>query len=235
VAVARQKHMHTRTQQPSHALPNGAYKSNECVCCMMRVQDARSDRDTRPKSVKHVMHKSVLCMCGPAVPLRGSIWLDDGAVRAVRDHHKSLFPVGVIKVVGEFSAQVKWAVAVAAQALFKCPNWQGMHGCACSYSLYTECRSCFSSVMLHGLLLRAESGVALRNQLQSAVDLFSALGHCCSVPEAHKPVRAARWSLAGQAHSKARCAAPMDPLCGTPGDSCVTPESHSRFLDTLHQ
>lgn len=41
-----------------------------------------------------------------AVPLRGSIWLDDGAVRAVRDKRKSLFPVGVIKVVGDFSAQV---------------------------------------------------------------------------------------------------------------------------------
>lgn len=39
------------------------------------------------------------------VPVRGAIWLDDGAVRAVRDHHKSLFPVGVIKVVGDFSAQ----------------------------------------------------------------------------------------------------------------------------------
>jgi glutamate 5-kinase len=43
----------------------------------------------------------------PAVPLRGAIWLDDGAVRAVRDHKKSLFPVGVIKVVGDFSAQVR--------------------------------------------------------------------------------------------------------------------------------
>eukprot|EP00878_Enallax_costatus_P014066 GHUV01014710.1.p1 GENE.GHUV01014710.1~~GHUV01014710.1.p1 ORF type:complete len:460 (+),score=92.12 GHUV01014710.1:380-1759(+) len=40
-----------------------------------------------------------------AVPVRGSIWMDDGAVHAIRDRHKSLFPVGVIKVVGEFSAQ----------------------------------------------------------------------------------------------------------------------------------
>lgn len=49
-------------------------------------------------------------VCCAAVPLRGSIWLDDGAVRAVRDRHKSLFPVGVIKVVGDFSAQVRCAV-----------------------------------------------------------------------------------------------------------------------------
>lgn len=111
--MARQKHMHTRTQQPSLALPNGASQPNESVCCMMRVQGARSDRNTRPKSDMHLMHESVLCMCGPAVPLRGSIWLDDGAVRAVRDHHKSLFPVGVIKVVGEFSAQVSCGTSTA--------------------------------------------------------------------------------------------------------------------------
>lgn len=44
-----------------------------------------------------------------AVPVRGAIWMDDGAVHAIRDRHKSLFPVGVIKVVGEFSAQVRAA------------------------------------------------------------------------------------------------------------------------------
>lgn len=31
--------------------------------------------------------------------------MDDGAMHAIRDRHKSLFPVGVIKVVGEFSSQ----------------------------------------------------------------------------------------------------------------------------------
>lgn len=31
--------------------------------------------------------------------------MDDGAMHAIRDKHKSLFPVGVIKVVGEFSSQ----------------------------------------------------------------------------------------------------------------------------------
>jgi glutamate 5-kinase len=35
----------------------------------------------------------------PAVPVRGSIWMDAGAMHAIRDRHKSLFPVGVIKVV----------------------------------------------------------------------------------------------------------------------------------------
>lgn len=39
------------------------------------------------------------------VPVRGAIWMDAGAMHAIRDRHKSLFPVGVIKVVGEFSAQ----------------------------------------------------------------------------------------------------------------------------------
>ncbi|WIA19357.1 hypothetical protein OEZ85_003985 [Tetradesmus obliquus] len=39
------------------------------------------------------------------VPVRGSIWMDAGAMHAIRDRHKSLFPGGVIKVAGEFSAQ----------------------------------------------------------------------------------------------------------------------------------
>eukprot|EP00879_Flechtneria_rotunda_P011759 GHRR01012282.1.p1 GENE.GHRR01012282.1~~GHRR01012282.1.p1 ORF type:complete len:380 (+),score=137.77 GHRR01012282.1:639-1778(+) len=39
------------------------------------------------------------------VPVRGSLWLDDGATHAVKDKHNSLFPVGVIKVVGQFEAQ----------------------------------------------------------------------------------------------------------------------------------
>jgi glutamate 5-kinase len=41
-----------------------------------------------------------------AVPVRGSIWMDAGAMHAIRDRHKSLFPVGVIKVLGDFAAQV---------------------------------------------------------------------------------------------------------------------------------
>ncbi len=31
--------------------------------------------------------------------------MDTGAVRAVRDKHKSLFSAGILKVVGDFSAQ----------------------------------------------------------------------------------------------------------------------------------
>jgi glutamate 5-kinase len=34
--------------------------------------------------------------------------MDAGAMRAIRDRYKSLFPVGVIKVVGDFAAQVSW-------------------------------------------------------------------------------------------------------------------------------
>jgi glutamate 5-kinase len=36
------------------------------------------------------------------VPVKGEVWLDPGAVRAVRDRRCSLFSAGVIKVVGEF-------------------------------------------------------------------------------------------------------------------------------------
>eukprot|EP00775_Hariotina_reticulata_P012564 gene12564-12696_t len=39
------------------------------------------------------------------VPVRGAIWMDDGAVHAIRDRHKSLFPVGVVSIVGDFAAQ----------------------------------------------------------------------------------------------------------------------------------
>ncbi|GBF97007.1 glutamate 5-kinase [Raphidocelis subcapitata] len=38
-------------------------------------------------------------------PVHGALWLDDGAVRAVRDKRKSLFSAGILRVVGEFSAQ----------------------------------------------------------------------------------------------------------------------------------
>ena len=41
-----------------------------------------------------------------SVPVRGQLWLDAGAVRAVRDKHKSLFAAGITKVTGDFHAQV---------------------------------------------------------------------------------------------------------------------------------
>jgi glutamate 5-kinase len=37
-----------------------------------------------------------------SVPVKGEVWLDPGAVRAVRDRRCSLFSAGVIRVVGEF-------------------------------------------------------------------------------------------------------------------------------------
>ncbi|CAG9464088.1 unnamed protein product [Pedinophyceae sp. YPF-701] len=40
-----------------------------------------------------------------AVPPKGSLWLDAGAVRAVRDKRKSLFASGVVEVEGEFNAE----------------------------------------------------------------------------------------------------------------------------------
>ncbi|GAX75185.1 hypothetical protein CEUSTIGMA_g2629.t1 [Chlamydomonas eustigma] len=40
-----------------------------------------------------------------SVPVRGQLWLDAGAVRAVRDKHKSLFAPGITKVTGEFHVQ----------------------------------------------------------------------------------------------------------------------------------
>lgn len=39
-----------------------------------------------------------------AVPVKGSLELDDGAVVAVRDKRKSLFSAGVRKVNGKFDA-----------------------------------------------------------------------------------------------------------------------------------
>jgi glutamate 5-kinase len=39
------------------------------------------------------------------VPVRGSLWLDDGAVKAVRDRKKSLFTAGIYKTGGDFGAQ----------------------------------------------------------------------------------------------------------------------------------
>lgn len=41
-----------------------------------------------------------------SVPVRGQVWLDAGAVVAVRDKHKSLFAAGICKVVGDFHVQV---------------------------------------------------------------------------------------------------------------------------------
>lgn len=38
-----------------------------------------------------------------SMPLKGSLWLDAGAVAAVRDRQKSLFPAGIVCVEGDFS------------------------------------------------------------------------------------------------------------------------------------
>lgn len=37
------------------------------------------------------------------MPLRGALWLDAGAVGAVRDKNKSLFSAGIVNVVGDFA------------------------------------------------------------------------------------------------------------------------------------
>ena len=39
------------------------------------------------------------------VPTKGELWLDEGAVRAVRQRAKSLFSAGIVRVVGAFGAQ----------------------------------------------------------------------------------------------------------------------------------
>ena len=41
-----------------------------------------------------------------SVPLRGELWTDAGAVRAVRERSKSLFSAGIVRICGEFAAQV---------------------------------------------------------------------------------------------------------------------------------
>lgn len=41
-----------------------------------------------------------------SVPVRGEVWLDGGALAAVQDRKKSLFSAGIVKVVGDFEAQV---------------------------------------------------------------------------------------------------------------------------------
>lgn len=41
------------------------------------------------------------------MPVRGEVWLDDGALRAVQDRKKSLFSAGIVRVEGDFEAQVR--------------------------------------------------------------------------------------------------------------------------------
>ena len=40
-----------------------------------------------------------------SVPVKGELWLDSGAVSAVRDQKKSLFAAGILKITGDFAAQ----------------------------------------------------------------------------------------------------------------------------------
>ncbi|KAL3157182.1 hypothetical protein ABBQ38_001421 [Trebouxia sp. C0009 RCD-2024] len=40
-----------------------------------------------------------------SVPVKGELWLDSGAVSAVKNHRKSLFAAGILKVTGGFAAQ----------------------------------------------------------------------------------------------------------------------------------
>ncbi len=37
--------------------------------------------------------------------MKGELWLDSGAVAAVRDQKKSLFAAGILKITGDFAAQ----------------------------------------------------------------------------------------------------------------------------------
>ena len=39
------------------------------------------------------------------MPVKGELWLDTGAVSAVRDQKKSLFAAGILKITGDFAAQ----------------------------------------------------------------------------------------------------------------------------------
>lgn len=42
-----------------------------------------------------------------SVPVRGEVWLDEGARRAVQDRKKSLFSAGIVHLTGDFEAQVR--------------------------------------------------------------------------------------------------------------------------------
>ena len=42
-----------------------------------------------------------------SVPLRGELWMDAGAVGAVHERGKSLFSAGIVRVSGDFAAQVR--------------------------------------------------------------------------------------------------------------------------------
>jgi len=42
-----------------------------------------------------------------SVPLRGELWMDVGAVRAVAERGKSLFSAGIVRVAGDFAAQAR--------------------------------------------------------------------------------------------------------------------------------
>ena len=39
-----------------------------------------------------------------SVPVKGEIWIDAGALRAVRDRRKSLFSAGIVRVTGDFDS-----------------------------------------------------------------------------------------------------------------------------------
>ncbi len=64
---------------------------------------------------KIIVHATVMtilcCLCRDrkrwilSVPVKGELWLDSGAVAAVRDQKKSLFAAGILKITGDFAAQ----------------------------------------------------------------------------------------------------------------------------------
>ena len=59
-----------------------------------------------------------------SVPVRGEVWLDEGAQRAVQERKKSLFSAGILEVKGEFEAQVRWLLHTAAlAAVAGCMLW----------------------------------------------------------------------------------------------------------------
>jgi glutamate 5-kinase len=138
------------------------------ICNGLRVEALQAalagEREGTRFAAREARYSSFKLWLKYAKPSRGTLLIDAGAVRAVRDGSASLLPVGVVDVLGEFDAGD--AVAIAATADGQGERGQTLGKGICNYSA-EELRQVLGmkSAAVHEVLPRASEEAVHRDYL----------------------------------------------------------------------
>jgi glutamate 5-kinase len=138
------------------------------ICNGLRVEALQAvlagEREGTRFAAREARYSSFKLWLKYAKPARGTLLIDAGAVRALRDGSASLLPVGVVDVLGEFDAGD--AVAIAATADGQGERGQTLGKGICNYSA-EELRQVLGmkSAAVHEVLPRASEEAVHRDYL----------------------------------------------------------------------